>query len=65
MEYLAEEYDGGCMKRRNERLAELGDVLVAYAGRFNSGAGQTVRMAANLGKTVYNLYQRVSKTAPV
>ena len=65
VEYVADEYDSGCMKRRNERLAVLGDVLVAYAGRYNSGAGQTVRMATSLGKTVYNLYKRDSKAAPV
>ena len=50
------EYTDNCMRLRNKMLAESGDMLIAYASRSRSGAGQTVRMAEALGKTVYNLY---------
>jgi uncharacterized phage-like protein YoqJ len=63
VEYVSEDYTKDCMKRRNERLAALGDCLVAYAGKYNSGAGQTVRMANALGKTVYNLYSRAHENS--
>ncbi len=54
-EYVADTYSSDCMRKRNLRLCELGDVLVAYLYRQKSGAGQTVRIAKSLGKTVYNL----------
>ena len=60
IEYVSEDYYDGCMKKRNERLAELCDVVVAYVGRSNSGAGQTVRLASAAGKTVYNLYKKAN-----
>lgn len=50
------EYTPDCMHRRNRMLAELGDMLIAYASRSASGAGQTVRIAEKMGKRVYNLY---------
>ena len=56
--YVSLEYDGGCMKRRNERLAAECDMLVAYVGRSDSGSAQTLRMAQALGKEIYNLYSR-------
>ena len=52
-------YTPNCMKIRNERLAELGDMLIAFSGRSTSGAAQTVRMAENMGKRVFNLYPTV------
>ena len=55
VEYVSDTYTPDCMKRRNRRLSEECDVLVAYLFRPRSGAGQTVRMAKELGKTVYNL----------
>lgn len=56
IEYVADEYTDGCMKERNQRLADLSDIMIAYVQRPYSGAAQTVRMAAKKGKTVYNLY---------
>ena len=56
VEYLADTYTDGCMRRRNERLARDCDILVAYAGRYRSGAAQTVRLAESFGKRVYNIY---------
>lgn len=53
---VSERYDADCMRRRNERLAENCDMLIAYVGKEMSGAAQTVRIARSLGKTVYNLF---------
>ena len=55
--FCSNEYTKDCMRRRNEYLADTCDVLIAYCGRFTSGAAQTVRMAEKKGKTVYNLYR--------
>lgn len=54
--YLSEEYTDTCMKERNRYLAEEADILIAYASRAASGAGQTVRMAKQRGIEVYNLF---------
>ncbi len=56
VEYIADIYTDGCMKERNQRLADLSDMMIAYVNRPYSGAAQTVRMAAKDGKPVYNLY---------
>ncbi len=56
VEYVSDLYTEGCMKARNERLASLCDIMIAYLGHGRSGASQTVRLAKNLGKRVYNLY---------
>ena len=56
IEYVSDEYTDGCMRERNLRLAEMCDVLIAYVARPYSGSAQTVRMASNAGKKVYNLY---------
>jgi uncharacterized phage-like protein YoqJ len=54
--YVSESYTDDCMCRRNRALAEAADILIAYLGRARSGAAQTVRMASEMGKEVYNLY---------
>ena len=59
VEYVSDVYYDGCMKKRNERLVELCDVLIAYVGRSFGGSAQTLRMAKASGKTVYNLYQPI------
>lgn len=59
--YVSEEYTAGCMRDRNYRLAELGDILISFVSNPRSGAGQTVRMAERLGKRIYNLYPTVAK----
>ena len=56
VEYVAEEYTKGCMRVRNMRLASLCDVMIAYVGHERSGASQTVRMAKELKREVFNLY---------
>lgn len=58
VEIVSPHYDKSCMKKRNERLAELGDVCVCYYNkkRARSGTGQTVRMAEKMGKKIINIY---------
>lgn len=56
IEYVSDVYTPSCMKERNAVLAERADMMIAYVARSYSGAAQTVRMASNLGKTIYNLY---------
>jgi uncharacterized phage-like protein YoqJ len=62
IEYISDEYTDTCMKERNKRLVELCDMLIAYVSRPYSGAAQTVRMASNDGKVIYNLYPSLEKT---
>lgn len=62
--YVCEAYTKTCMRARNERLAELGDLLIAYVGRDRSGSSQTLNMAMRLGKRVYNLYPTLERDAP-
>ena len=56
IEYVADDYVDGCMRLRNQRLADYCDLLIAYVSRSNSGSAQTARMAERAGKKVYNLY---------
>lgn len=58
VEIVSPHYDKSCMKKRNQRLAELGDVCVCYYNekRTRSGTGQTVRMAEKMGKEIINIY---------
>ena len=57
--YTSLSYTNDCRKRRNERLAEMCDILIAFCGNARSGSAQTVRIAKALGKTVYNLYPKI------
>ena len=59
--YVSEEYTEGCMRERNRRIAEEADILIAYVNRTNSGAAQTVRMATELGREIYNLYPALER----
>lgn len=58
VEIVSEHYDKNCMKKRNERLVELGNICVCYYNekRIRSGTGQTVRLAQKQGKEIINLY---------
>ncbi len=60
--YISDSYTDTCMKERNLRLASECDLLIAYVSRKNSGAAQTVRMATNMKKEVYNLYPNLDLT---
>lgn len=59
--YVSDSYTKTCMAERNRFLAERCDILIAYAGRSNSGAAQTVRMAEQMNKRIYNLYPTLHK----
>lgn len=60
VEYTSGHYTDDCMKKRNARLVEHGDGCVCYyRGRFKTGTGQTVRMAAEKGIPVYNLAESI------
>ena len=59
--FTSDVYTKNCMKQRNEKLVELSDVVIAYSGRKISGSAQTVRIAKEEGKTVYNLFSRVNE----
>ena len=54
--YVSEEYDSRCMARRNRYLATRADILIAYLSKSISGAAQTVRMAEQMQKQIFNLY---------
>lgn len=57
VEYVADEYYKGCMRKRNARLVELCDCLIAYVGHEKSGAHQTLTMAERAGKIIFNVYK--------
>lgn len=59
--YLADAYDKRCMIRRNAALADRCDLLIAYVGHERSGSAQTLRLATERGKRVYNLYYTVNR----
>ena len=59
--YTSETYTNHCMAERNRYLADRADILIAYCGRTNSGAAQTVRMAEKMNKRIYNLYPTILK----
>ena len=58
VEIVSGNYDKDCMKKRNARLAERGDICLCYYNEKDprSGTGQTVRMAQKAGKPVANMY---------
>lgn len=61
VKYLSDSYDKSCMRRRNRAMAEECDIMIAYVGRDRSGSSQTLRMARELGKEAYNLYNELEK----
>ncbi len=61
--YISDVYTPTCIKERNMRLAESGDIVIIYVGRRNSGSAQTAAMAERLGKEIYNLYPTLEREA--
>ena len=57
VEIVSEHYDKNCMKKRNQRLVELGDICVCYYDekKTRSGTGQTVRFAEKQEKEIINI----------
>lgn len=51
-------YHHGCYARRNDFLAENGDVLLAYYEGTEGGTRYTIRKAEKLGKRIINIHQR-------
>lgn len=64
IEIVSDNYTKDCMKKRNARLVELGDICICYYNEndFRSGTGQTVRMAQKANKTIFNLYTTIRST---
>lgn len=60
--FLSEGYDKGCMRRRNQAMAEECDIMIGYVGRDRSGGSQTLRIADSLGKEVYNIYRTLERS---
>ena len=58
IEIVSPKYTADCMKKRNARLAELGDICICYFNEddIRSGTAQTVRMAKESGKEIINMY---------
>lgn len=56
---VSKEYTNDCMRNRNARLVELGDICICYYNEKDkrSGTGQTVRMAEKADKTIINMYR--------
>lgn len=61
VKYLSDSYDRGCMRRRNQAIANECDILIAYVGRDRTGSSQTLRMVKDQGKEAYNLYFELEK----
>ena len=57
VEIISKHYEKNCMKKRNEQLAELGDICVCYydENKLRSGTGQTVRLAEKQRKEIINI----------
>ena len=53
---LSEHYYQGCMHRRNARLVELSDLIIAYVGKNSGGSYRTLSLAYREGKSILNLY---------
>ncbi len=57
VELTSSTYFDGCMRKRNTRLTELGDICVCYwDGGNHSGTYQTINMTMKKGIDILNLY---------
>ena len=61
VEYVSDEYDATCMMRRNRELVARARLLIAYLKNEKSGTAQTVRLAREGGRAVWNLYEHLPK----
>lgn len=53
--YVSEEYDSGCMQRRNMRMVWDSSCCIAFCTVAKSGTGQTVRNAKAVGMEIVNI----------
>ena len=63
VEYLTTVYYEGCMHARNRRLVRDCDFLIAYVTR-QGGAMQTLMLAEDMGKHIYNLAKGIRGRGP-
>ena len=63
IEIISDEYTKDCMKKRNARLVERGEICVCYFNENDSrsGTAQTVRMVRGSGKEIINMYDFYGK----
>ena len=59
--YVSDEYTKSCMMQRNHELVREADIVIAYSGKQTGGTAQTIKMAARLGKEIYNIYPALDK----
>ncbi len=57
--YVSEEYDKGCMQRRNMRMIWDSAYCIAYCVLGMSGTGQTVRNASAAGFEIINIADEI------
>lgn len=64
VEYASESYTKYCMHKRNRRLVELSDMIIAYYDLSGSGGtAYTVEFAKKAGREVHNLFPNLEKSA--
>jgi uncharacterized phage-like protein YoqJ len=61
IEYVSESYDGECMRRRNAELVSRARLVICYLYNQRSGTAQTVRLAKEGGRAVWNLWEHLPK----
>ena len=61
LEYVSEAYTESCMRRRNMRIVERSDMIIAYVSHSKSGSGQTLRLASEKNRIIYNLYPKLEE----
>ena len=61
VEWMGEEYDATCMQRRNRELVVRARLVIAYLKSERSGTAQTVRLAKEGARAVWNLYEHLPK----
>lgn len=55
------EYEYGCMKKRNQAMVEASDCGIAYLKNHHSGSSQTVNMAIEKGIDVVNIADKLEE----
>ena len=53
--YISEKYEHGCMHKRNRKMVDECDVLIAFLNKKEGGTYYTVKYAKDNGKMVINL----------
>ncbi len=61
VEYICEQYEDGCMQRRNRAMVDESAICVAYCKRPRSGTYGTVRYAKGKGLSIVDLVDLIAK----